>query len=192
MTILLWAAFLMNLLVLVLLVQWLPSLLREAGMPLQTAITTTVGFNVGGVLVAPLVGRLMDHFNPFAILAGTFVWAAIFIAIAGSAISSQTLLMIAVFSAGAGVNGGQINLNALGGRLYPTAIRSTGIGWALGIGRIGAIVGPLIGGLLVGLGWQSSSIIFVAAAPLLLVTIVVWGLSQTRGASQTIAGSIGK
>lgn len=71
MTLLLWVAFFLCLLVLLLLVQWLPSLLRDAGMPLQTAIVTTVGFNVGGMLAPPLLGGLMDRFNPYLILAGS-------------------------------------------------------------------------------------------------------------------------
>ena len=186
MTILLWVAFFMNLLVLLLLVQWLPSLLREAGLPLQTAIATTVGFNVGGVLSAPLLGRLMDRFNPYVILAGTFVCTAFFIAIAGNSISSQAVLMAAVFFSGAGVNGGQASLNTLAGLLYHTAIRSTGVGWALGVGRIGAIVGPLIGGLLVSMQWHSSSIILVAVVPMLVGGAVVWALRQTRGAGEAM------
>jgi MFS transporter, AAHS family, 4-hydroxybenzoate transporter len=185
MTLLLWVAFFMSLLVLLLLVQWLPSLLRDAGVPLQTAIMTTVGFSVGGVLASPLLGRLMDRFNPYLILAGTFVATATFIAIAGNSISSQTILMSAVFFAGAGVIGTQSSLNALAGMLYQTAIRSTGVGWALGIGRIGAIVGPLIGGLLVSLQWRDGSIILVAVVPMLAGAIAIWMLSQTRETSKT-------
>jgi MFS transporter, AAHS family, 4-hydroxybenzoate transporter len=182
MTLLLWAAFFMCLLVLLLLVQWLPSLLRDAGMPLQTAIVTTVGFNVGGMLAPPVLGGLMDRFNPYLILACAFVATATFIAIAGNSVSSQTILMPAVFFAGAGVSGTQSSLNALAGTLYQTAIRSTGVGWALGIGRIGAIVGPLIGGLLVNLQWRAGSIILVAAAPMLIGAVAISILSQTRGA----------
>jgi MFS transporter, AAHS family, 4-hydroxybenzoate transporter len=184
MTLLLWVAFFMCLLVLLLLVQWLPSLLRDAGIPLQTAIVITVGFNVGSVLAAPLVGLLMDWFNPYVILAGTFVGTAIFIAIAGTSVSNQTILMAAVLLAGAGVGATQSSLNALAGMLYQTVIRSTGVGWALGIGRIGAIVGPLIGGLLVSLQWTAGSIVLIAVAPMLLGAVAIGMLSQTRGASQ--------
>jgi AAHS family 4-hydroxybenzoate transporter-like MFS transporter len=113
-----------------LLVQWLPSLLRDAGIPLQTAIVITVGFNVGSVWAAPLVGLLMDRRNPYVILAGTFVETAIFIAIAGNSVSNQTILMSAVLLAGAGFGGTQSSLNALAGILYLTVIRSMGFGWA--------------------------------------------------------------
>jgi MFS transporter, AAHS family, 4-hydroxybenzoate transporter len=184
MTLLLWVAFFMCLLVLLLLVQWLPSVLRDAGIPLQTAIVITVGFNVGSALAAPLVGLLMDRFNPYVILAGTFVATATFIAIAGNSVGNRTILMSAVLLAGAGVGSTQSSLNALAGLLYQTVIRSTGVGWALGIGRIGAIVGPLIGGLLVSLQWTAASIILVAVAPMLLGAVAIWMLSQTRGTIQ--------
>lgn len=92
--------------------------------------------------------------------------------------------MSAVFFAGAGVGGTQSSLNALAGKQYQTAIRSTGVGWALGIGRIGAILGPLIGGLPVSLQWRAGSIILVAVVPMLLGAVAIWMLSQTRGASK--------
>jgi MFS transporter, AAHS family, 4-hydroxybenzoate transporter len=92
--------------------------------------------------------------------------------------------MAAVLLAGAGVGATQSSLNALAGMLYQTVIRSTGVGWALGIGRIGAIVGPLIGGLLVSLQWTAGSIVLIAVAPMLLGAVAIGMLSQTRGASQ--------
>jgi AAHS family 4-hydroxybenzoate transporter-like MFS transporter len=92
-------------------------------------------------------------------------------------------LMIATFFAGFGVVGAQIGMNALAAGLYPTAIRSTGVGWALGVGRIGSIIGPLAGGVLLGLGWNAQSIVLIAAVPALLAGIAVVAL---RGREPTI------
>ena len=81
--------------------------------------------------------------------------------------------MIATFLAGFGVVGAQIGMNALAAGLYPTAIRSTGVGWALGVGRIGSIIGPLAGGILLSLGWNAQSVVLVAAIPALLAGMAV-------------------
>ena len=76
----------------------------------------------------------------------TYLAAAIFISLIGSAGASVSLLVLTVFTSGMGVIGGQTVSNALTADFYPTAIRSTGIGWALGIGRVGSILGPILGG----------------------------------------------
>jgi MFS family permease len=83
------------------------------------------------------------------------------------------ILMITTFLAGFGVVGAQIGMNALAAGLYPTAIRSTGVGWALGVGRIGSIIGPLAGGVLLGFGWNSQSVVLVAGIPALLAGMAV-------------------
>jgi MFS transporter, AAHS family, 4-hydroxybenzoate transporter len=72
--------------------------------------------------------------------------------------------------------GAQIGMNALAAGLYPTAIRSTGVGWALGVGRIGSIIGPLAGGFLLSLGWNAQSVVLVAAVPALLAGMAVVAL----------------
>src|SRR5260370_8264038 len=79
--------------------------------------------------------------------------------------SNLWFLMIATFLAGFGVVGAQIGMNALAAGLYPTSIRSTGVGWALGVGRIGSIIGPLAGGMLLSFGWNAQSVVLVAAVP---------------------------
>jgi AAHS family 4-hydroxybenzoate transporter-like MFS transporter len=64
-------------------------------------------------------------------------------------------------------------MNALAAGLYPTAIRSTGVGWALGVGRIGSIIGPLAGGILLSFGWNAQSVVLIAAIPALLAGMAV-------------------
>jgi MFS transporter, AAHS family, 4-hydroxybenzoate transporter len=184
MTGLLWLAQFMNLLVLLFMLNWTPSLLREAGLSLQASIWTTVGFSVGGVFGAILVGRMMDLGNPFIVLSVTLVGTACCITLVAHSIGDPTLLAIAVGVTGFGVAGSQNSLNTISGMLYPTAIRSTGVGWSMGIGRIGSIVGPTLGGVLVAAQWDVAAIISVQAIPALIAAICVLGLPRLRPAEE--------
>jgi AAHS family 4-hydroxybenzoate transporter-like MFS transporter len=194
MTALLWLAQFMNLLVLLFMLNWTPSLLREAGLSLQASIWTTVGFSVGGVIGAILVGRLMDLGNPFVVLSMTLVGTACSITLVAHSIGDPTMLAIAVGVTGFGVAGAQNSLNTVSGMLYPTAIRSTGVGWSMGIGRIGSIVGPTLGGVLIAAQWDVTAIINVQAIPALIAAVCVLGLPRVRPAEDrnkalTLAGA---
>lgn len=178
MTLLLWIAFFMNLLVMYFLVNWMPSLLKASGLPLNIAILSTAVLNAGGVVGAIVLGRFVDRLDPYLVLGGAYSASALFIA--GIAFGSANVwaLMIATFLAGFGVVGAQIGMNALAASLYPTEIRSTGVGWALGVGRIGSIIGPVAGGLLLGFGWTAQSVVLTAAVPALLAGLAVIALRK--------------
>jgi len=98
----------------------------------------------------------------------------------GTVGASAALLVVTIFGAGFCVVGGQIGANALTAESYPTAIRSTGVGWALGIGRIGSIVGPLVGSLLFTLHWDMRHIFIVAAGPALIAAVAALSISFSR------------
>ncbi len=89
--------------------------------------------------------------------------------------------MLASFLSGAFVIGGQNSVNVLAAVFYPTYIRATGIGWALGIGRFGSIVGPIVGGVLLQAQWGRSSLFMVAAVPAFVAAIAATVLSLTQG-----------
>jgi AAHS family 4-hydroxybenzoate transporter-like MFS transporter len=179
-TLLLWAAFFMNLLVMYFLVNWLPSLLRASGMPIRTAILSTAVLNLGGVVGAIALGRMIDRMNPHLVLGAAYAASALFIVGVAFGAHDPWLLMPAVFLAGFGVVGAQIGMNALAAGIYPTAIRSTGVGWALGIGRIGSIIGPVAGGALLGAGWSAQGVVLTAVAPALLASLAVFALRRHR------------
>jgi len=98
----------------------------------------------------------------------------------GTTGTSILALVLTVFGAGFCVVGGQIGANALTANSYPTAIRSTGVGWALGVGRIGSIVGPAIAGLLLSLRWPTREIFLVAAIPVLVAALASFVISFRR------------
>ena len=188
MTTLLWVAFFMNLLVMYFLVNWMPSLLMASGLPLNVAILSTAVLNAGGVCGAIVLARFIDRVNPYLVLGGAYSASALFIAAIAIGAGNIWTLMIATFLAGSGVVGAQIGMNALAAGLYPTSIRSTGVGWALGVGRIGSIIGPVAGGMLLSLGWNAQSVVLIAAVPALLAGVAVFAL-RGREPSLTIVPS---
>ncbi|WP_343616033.1 MFS transporter [Novosphingobium sp.] len=177
-TVLLWLAFFMNLLVMYFLVNWLPSLLRGLGLPLSIAIISTAVLNLGGVVGAIVLGRLIDKREPALILGLAYAASALFIVMVAYAGANVALLLAGAALAGFGVVGGQIGLNAVAASTYPTAVRATGVGWALGVGRIGSIVGPVAGGALLSLGWTSQQLILTAVIPALIAAVAVFLLRE--------------
>ena len=181
-TLLIWVVFFMSLLDLYFLTNWLPTIISEAGIPVGRAALITAMYQVGGTVGTLLLGRLFDRFAPFFMLALTYLTAAIFVLLIGATGASLAALVLTVFGAGFCVVGGQIGANALTANSYPTAIRSTGVGWALGIGRIGSIIGPIIGGLLLSLRWPTRQIFLVAAIPVVIASVAALGIHFLRRA----------
>jgi AAHS family 4-hydroxybenzoate transporter-like MFS transporter len=130
----------------------------------------------------------MDWFGPVRMLALSFLLASVCIALIGSFTGSHTTLKIIVFMAGFFSVGAHLGLSALAGELYPTFMRATGVGWALGIGRIGSLLSPVLGGLLLSWQWPVSSVFLAVAVPAFLAAIFVlligW-FSAMRGVERT-------
>jgi MFS transporter, AAHS family, 4-hydroxybenzoate transporter len=116
---------------------------------------------------------LMDWFGPARMLALSFLLASACIAAIGSFASSHFELKIIVFLAGFFSVGAHLGLSALAGELYPTFMRATGVGWALGIGRVGSLISPVLGGLLLAWQWQVTPIFLAVAAPAFLAALSV-------------------
>ena len=171
-TVLLWIMFFMNLLDLFL-QNWIPVITHNAGLPVTTAVLIGTLFQVGGTLACLIVGWPMDRFGAFWVLPFMYGAGAILVGVLGHAGVSVTALMVITGLAGFCVVGGQNSANALAAIFYPTTARSTGVGWCLGIGRIGAIIGPLVGAFLLSLQWPTQSIFLLGALPLGIATIAV-------------------
>jgi AAHS family 4-hydroxybenzoate transporter-like MFS transporter len=163
---LLWVAFVTSFLGHHFLTSWLPTVLVSDGIPLGHAVIAAALFQAGGTIGSLAVGRLID-LRGIAALAATFAIGAPLVALIGAPGLGEAALLGVVFVAGIFVLGGQVGLNALAGTFYPTFIRSTGAGWAFGVGRVGSILGPVLGGILIGLGLPTWLLLICAAAPLL-------------------------
>jgi MFS transporter, AAHS family, 4-hydroxybenzoate transporter len=179
-TILLWSGFFMSLLIVYLVGNWLPLILTESGVAKSTAALITTGFHLGGSVGAIVLGRLMDRFDENKVLAVSYAMAAVVIFLISLATGAGALVAAGVFAAGFCISGAQVGLNALASGYYPTSARGTGVSWANGIGRTGSIVGSLIGGTLMALGWGPSSIFLMLAVPALLASAAIFTMGRVR------------
>ena len=164
-TILLWTAMFLNLLLIVFVLSWLPLTMRQAGLPMQVGVLLAALFSLGGMAGSVIVGWLIDRFGSVPVLTGSYLAAAAAIAGYGVAAASGAALYAITLLAGAFVIGAQSGVIAMVASFYPTAIRSTGLGWALGVGRIGSIVGPALGGVMLSASWSIQGIFLAASTP---------------------------
>jgi MFS transporter, AAHS family, 4-hydroxybenzoate transporter len=181
-TILLWIPFFMNLLILYFVVNWLPALLRESGMSVANGVTATALFSLGGIVGSVAEGPLLNLMAASWLLVVEFGLCAALMASLGLMTSSFLLVGVLAFLLGLFVTGAQAGINVLAASFYPTSIRSTGLGWALGVGRIGSIVGPLVAGMMLSFGWQPRQLLLAGAAPALIAAATVL-LSRWVGGS---------
>ena len=145
------------------LANWLPELLQRAhGTPSESLIATTV-FNFGGVAGALLFGRFIDAFGYRRVLSIGFVCCAASMFVLANGQFDFQLLLVAAFTGGFLVLGGQGALNALPSLLYPSDQHSTATGWALGTGRLGSVLGPALAGMLLGAHWTNAQVLMLAA-----------------------------
>ena len=179
-TTLIWVIYFMNLLNLYFLNSWLPTIISDAGISVETAIRLTSLFQIGGIAGAVLLGLLLDRTFSFWILAGCYAWAAAFVYAIGHAGASVPFLALTIVCAGVGIIGGQNASHALSSEFYPTRIRSTGVGWALGIGRIGSIVGPVVGGWLLAQNTPMRDVFWAAVIPAVAATLAAAGVAARR------------
>lgn len=182
-TSLLWTASFLTQLVIVFVITWMPTLLKAAGLPLGRAIITSVVFSVGGIVGSLLLARLIDRSKSYRPLVAAFLLAALAIAAIGYTTASAALLFAVVGCAGICVVGAQVNLSAYSATVYPTAIRSTGLGWIIGVGRIGAILGALVGSGFVHAGLTLEMQYLLMAVPTLVAGAAVHYARATRFSS---------
>jgi MFS transporter, AAHS family, 4-hydroxybenzoate transporter len=192
MTLLLWTITFMGLLDLNLLSNWLPTMLRDTGLHLETAATITIGYQLGGTVGTLLLGRFVDRYSPFLVLVVTYLIAFVSIFFVGLAGSNIAMLGALVFAAGFCVIGGISASDALVATCYPTGVRVTGLGWAIGIGRFGAILGPTIGGFALAMNWSAASFFAIGALPMLGSAAAAWAIHmRSRNAMRNVSSALG-
>ncbi|WP_175939612.1 MFS transporter [Caballeronia sp. BCC1704] len=179
-TLILWAISFMNLIDLYFLSNWLPTVMRDAGYSPGMAVLVGTLLQTGGVLGTLLLGWFIERFGFVRVLLGCFGVGAVCVGVIGGVAHLQMWLFLAVFAAGFCIVGGQPAVNALAGHYYPTTLRSTGIGWSLGIGRVGSVIGPLVGGQMIALGWSNVELFHAAAVPVFCSALLVVALAAVR------------
>lgn len=171
-TLMFWVSFFMCLLMVYALGSWLPKLMNKAGYPMGSSLMFLMVLNIGAIFGAVGGGWLADKFPPRRVLSIFFIIAACSISLLGIKSSTLTLnLLVAI--AGATTIGSQILLYAFVAQYYPLRIRSTGIGWASGVGRSGAILGPILGGTLLSMNLPLEFNFYMFAIPGAIACIAI-------------------
>jgi AAHS family 4-hydroxybenzoate transporter-like MFS transporter len=175
-TILLWVVNFMNLLNLYSLASWLPTVVRDLGYATSTGVLVGTILQVGGTIGTFGLAWIIARRGFVSVLATSFAIASLSIALIGLPSLSLLWLTILVFIAGWCVVGAQPGINAFAATYYPTYLRSTGVGWGLGVGRMGAVVGPILGGEFMRLQWTTQDIFLAASIPAFVSAIVMFSL----------------
>ncbi|GAB7545170.1 MFS transporter [Cupriavidus sp. 8B] len=177
-TLLIWIIYFTCLLEIYFLASWLPTVLARAGLSTSLSVYATSVLHIVGTVTSITLGTVLDRGNPARVLSALFMMGAMSIALIGVSLDNALMLLLATAGAGAGIVGGQAGMHAIATRTYPTFMRSTGMGWGLGIGRIGSVVGPLAGGLLLAMQWPAQDLLLVGALPALVAAGAAFALSR--------------
>jgi len=173
-TLAVWGVYFLGFLTLYFLLSWIPSLFVDAGFSRREGIAALTQFNLGGVLGILTIGLLTTKFKlakPIALFFAAS--AACLLALYAARIQTLVVLNMAILAIGFLLQGAFTAMYALAARIYPTEIRATGIGWAAGLGRTGAIVSPVVAGYLAGAGWDLYALSLLFAVPLFVAGIFV-------------------
>ncbi len=166
----LWIALFMAFGTMYFLITWIPKLASSAGLSMELAIYAGTVFNLGAFAGIVIQGYLSSLFGLKRTIFGFFAATAILMVIFGF-FKGSALVLILFGLIGFGVQGGFVGLYAVAARLYPTEIRSTGVGFAMSAGRIGGIAGPIFGGLLIGTGLSMTDNFIIFAVPTILAGV---------------------
>jgi MFS transporter, AAHS family, 4-hydroxybenzoate transporter len=176
-TCLIWGVFFLSLLEFYFMHTWLPTLIHDAGLGVKEAIAVSAALQLGGALGTVALGLGVDRLGFYRILVPTYAVGFLAIAFIGWAENTIAVLLPAVFVAGTCLIGGQIGINALAASFYPTFVRSTGVGWALGFRRIGSILGPVVAGIMLASQWSVKSLFYASAFPALAASLILLAMA---------------
>jgi len=178
-SLLLWAVSFANLLNLYFLSNWLPTLATRMGYSDSLGVLMGTTLQAGGILGALMLGRFIDRFGFYRVLVPSFLLGAVMIAAVGRPDIPVAAACAVVLLAGATIVGGQPGINALATFVYPTQLRATGVGWCLGIGRAGSIVGPMAAAQLIAHQYTNESLFMFAAIPAAFSSLMIAGMAKT-------------
>jgi AAHS family 4-hydroxybenzoate transporter-like MFS transporter len=177
-TFLLWGAFFFSAILAVLVPLWSPTLLQGAGYSVAQSSIAVALFNIGAIVGMATLGVLIDRFGATRVLTSILLLCAITTGPIGFVVGYPAIAAMFFTLAGLGAGGGVAGVVAVTAMLYPTTLRSTGIGCAAAAGRIGQMLGPVASGALIAIGWGIGAIFAVIAIPPLLAAVLVAALGS--------------
>ncbi len=186
-TVLLWIVYFCSLLNLFLFAYWMPTVLNLIGMSPSQAVFASSLRDCGAIFTVLYLGVAIDRIGPERTLALHYAVGAVFIAVIALVALPYAMLLLMSFLAGATIIGSQTGANGTCGKLYPARMRTSGLGWALGIGRLGGIAAPLLGGYLLARGLAPTHI-FLSACGFALIAAVATALLAFRGSRVRVLG----
>lgn len=151
---------------------WLPQIMREAGYPLKSSLLFLLMMNLGAVIGSVLFAPLGDRYGMKPVTLLSFLAAAVSMSLLSVA-TAAPLMYVLVAVAGFGTIGAQIMVLGYVAMHFPVEVRATALGWTLGIGRFGAVTGPVFGGVLLSSGVSTEWNFYAFAIPAALATAVV-------------------
>ena len=186
-TVLLWIIFFCSLMNLFLFAYWMPTVFNLIGMSPPQAVFASSLRDCGAIFAVLYLGLAIDRIGPESSLALHYAVGAVFIAVIALVALPYALLLAMSFLAGMTIIGSQTGANATCGKLYPARMRTSGLGWALGIGRLGGIAAPLLGGYLLAIGLKPMHI-FLSACLFALIAAAAVALLAFRGSRVQVGG----
>lgn len=181
-TLALWLSYFFTLTAMYMLLNWLPSLLLQQGFTKPQAGLVQMLFNIGGAIGSLLAGWMLDRCNGLKVV--LFVYAGLLAALAGVGLSVGIVPMaIAGFAVGLFVMAAQLVLYALAPSAYPTSVRSTGVGAAVAIGRLGSVAGPLAAGQILAVGAGTAGVLLATSPGLVIAALAILTVTARAGAT---------
>ncbi|WP_372722755.1 MFS transporter [Immundisolibacter sp.] len=174
----LWLAFFVNMMVMFFLANWVPYVAQQVGFGPRQGSLAALALNVGGIVGPLILAVVCQHLDARRVIGAAFVAAAASMVGVGYATGSFGIYLAVAALAGFFVFGAQITLHGLAAAVYPGHLRATGIGWALGCGRIGSVLGPLLGGQMLNSGVALSTYFTGFGAALLLAAAATFSLTR--------------
>ncbi|MGW6331741.1 MFS transporter [Nocardia rhamnosiphila] len=157
---------------------WLPTLLTSYGFSKGLAPLGSAALGVGSIIGAGVLMLGVLRLRMTSVLAGTTVAAVVFLIVSGFLGTDKALLLIVFGGVGLGLQAGMIGQAALAVSLYPDRTAATGVGWASSMGRLGSVLGPIIGGALIALGASTGTIVLLACVPVIAALVLVTALGR--------------
>jgi len=177
-TLFLWTTLFLSLLLTVFLVSWMPLVTHHAGLGIKSAVLGVAALNLGGIVGCFLIGWISKHFRSIVPIAVAYALGGAAVGLIGLVVQSGQMLLAVSFVAGILTVGSQMCAVSLSASYYESALRSTGVGWALGLGRAGAIIGPVIGGVLIAQHVATPTLFLIAGAASLGASAAVFGIAR--------------